>query len=449
MDQKSEFEFETSVVRYLDGALDRQELRAFNEALASDAMLRELLRETAEQAVAMGDLGRSRTGSSLEQATSLVRPRFGGRLAVRVAWAAAAAAVVGVGFWSWFPREQVGPVVAKVGFADGALLWTGSGEGEGMALSGGEMLPAGIVQVESASGSAQLVFEDGTQVTVGGESELVVSAGEGKRFRLRKGEMTADVSPQPEGSPLLVSTATAEIEVLGTVFSAVATERETVLSVESGLVRFRRIADGEVIDVPAGHAAVASLETGHLFAAHQIGELSASWTLGLDRPMREVTKGERATVAGEPCLGAVSYVAGRDEDGNPMMRRGISVNGDPTHKRAFVRMTEGTEIRVRYRSDWGPEVFLGTVGPDGRFGGNFIYRIPHEHGDVGDSSWKEAVIPLSAFRLADRIPSRTGTYDLVHNEVRKILISTESHKRLQVSSIAVEAPESTERGGGQ
>jgi hypothetical protein len=54
---------------------------------------------------------------------------------------------------------------------------------------------------------------------------------------------------------MIVRTPTAEVEIVGTVFSLAAEESKTALTVGSGRVRMRRLADGQVVEVRKGHSA--------------------------------------------------------------------------------------------------------------------------------------------------------------------------------------------------
>ena len=123
-----------------------------------------------------------------------------------------AAAVVCLSFFlfiSFFNRAES---LVFVEFADGAVF---RNDLSTAILESGSELPAGTVQIESASGSAQLRFDDGTLVTLEGESELAISdSRQGKWLQLRSGRLSADVAAQPADAPLRITTPTAEAEVL-------------------------------------------------------------------------------------------------------------------------------------------------------------------------------------------------------------------------------------------
>jgi len=124
--------------------------------------------------------------------------------------------------------------------------------------------------IQAAAGArATLQYEDGTQLTLSGETESrvwlrapKVSAGsQGKQLTLDIGSIEASVSPQPANRPLVVSTPTSEIKVLGTEFVLQATQTTSRLEVRSGRVRMQQLVDGKAgkaVDVGGGFFAVAA-----------------------------------------------------------------------------------------------------------------------------------------------------------------------------------------------
>jgi len=113
-------------------------------------------------------------------------------------------------------------------------------------------------------------FPDRTKMTVGstGNDETIAlfdeysppnsSSGTGKKIRLESGVMTAEVSPQPKGRPMLVTTSRATAEVVGTQLKVSVENEATRLDVLEGKVRLRRLSDFAVADVKGGEFLVAS-----------------------------------------------------------------------------------------------------------------------------------------------------------------------------------------------
>jgi hypothetical protein len=100
-----------------------------------------------------------------------------------------------------------------------------------------------------------------TTITAGsGDQDTAVRIGDtkkGKRLHLEKGILDASVDPQPADRRMIVTTAHAKAEVVGTEFGLVAESTATRIDVFEGLVRFTRLADGSSIDVTAGQFALA------------------------------------------------------------------------------------------------------------------------------------------------------------------------------------------------
>jgi hypothetical protein len=109
-----------------------------------------------------------------------------------------------------------------------------------------------------AGSSATLKFRDATRVDLGASStlrEATIGPG-GKRLRLDAGLLTADVTKQNSGAPLVVTTPQAEIVVLGTRFSVACTPESTRVEVREGRVRVARLSDGASAEVAAECVAV-------------------------------------------------------------------------------------------------------------------------------------------------------------------------------------------------
>mgnify|MGYP002623774141 FL=1 len=202
----------------------------------------------------VGPPGPARTGS-------LGRPTL---------WAASLAAMIAiVVFASMFFREPVGEkAIATIADLNGAVQWTsGNGRVE-LDVEVGQSLAGGTIESLAADAWVTVTFHDGSTVTISGVSALAISEIDQKELHLRAGTLSATVSPQPAGKPLLIHTPTAELTVLGTQFNVDADAAATVLTVNRGKVRATRLADGSVADVPADHKIVA--------AASRLGAFHAS-----------------------------------------------------------------------------------------------------------------------------------------------------------------------------
>jgi hypothetical protein len=94
----------------------------------------------------------------------------------------------------------------------------------------GNRLCAGTASLDGESAFMTLRFDDGTCVTLAGETVLEFDARWQKTLVLRRGNLSVDAHPQPRGRPMLIRTPTAEVEVVGTVFSVSVDPQHTHLA---------------------------------------------------------------------------------------------------------------------------------------------------------------------------------------------------------------------------
>jgi ferric-dicitrate binding protein FerR (iron transport regulator) len=396
------------IQRYLDGALNACELAALNQRLREDAALRDQVREIAEQAVAMGDFARS--AKSPEVARPAAMP-------ARFSWLALAAsiALLATSAWLWL-GNRVAPVLTLVD-ASGTIAWSSDGEWR-VDVSLGQKLAAGTIETVGESATALLQFSDGTLLTLSGDSELSFSEEGQKMLVLRNGSLSAQVKPQPKDKPMLVRTASAEAQVVGTVFNLAARTDDTLLKVEEGLVKLKRLADGSSIDVPAKSTAVASLDSALKLDSAATSEPLTDWSFDFTTTMpprdwRGISDGSHMV--------ASPYIAARQSSGHVVTHFGISVRTAQLNPPLALIATDTSVIRYRLKQDQPAPllIMLLTSKPRGEFGGNFEVKLgehdlrPDRHG------WCEIAIPLTAFKaIFNKHPSPTG------NILNSVLISS-------------------------
>jgi len=343
--------------------------------------------------------------------------------------------------------------IVEVASLHGAASWSDGGRVVSD-LAVGSRLAAGNVSLEGESAFLTLRFDDGTAVTLNGESMLQFDTRWQKSLLLRHGTLSVEARPQPPGRPLIIRTATAEVEVLGTVFSVIADSSETQLDVEEGSVRLRRLADGQMVEVAEHHTATVSLATVTPMAANRPVKMPANYRQTFDGTPRARCQGK--WLAAEPQNGqdgqkglparvrSVPYVAGRNADGTPIVHYGVTVREqDP----GFVTLHDDSVVSVRLRTDTPQAVrlMLGMRRPGGSFGGNFEARvtaetaIPDDTGEAGVSSgWLHLEIPACEFMpicpgYADRTPGNAismlliDTYSIdAHLEVAEFSVSRQT-----------------------
>lgn len=107
-----------------------------------------------------------------------------------------------------------------------------------------------------AAGSAVVAFGDGTRLDLGTDTTIAGwGDAAGKRIALRKGRLSAEVTKQPAGHPLVIATPHGEARVLGTALVLRVSSESTELEVQTGKVRLIRGKDGAGVEVSGGHLA--------------------------------------------------------------------------------------------------------------------------------------------------------------------------------------------------
>jgi ferric-dicitrate binding protein FerR (iron transport regulator) len=171
-----------------------------------------------------------------------------------IPWASAAAALllVALGWWVAQPRSDDAPWLIAAEATDVQR------PSAGRVLIGERLEPGD--RLTTGAGTAHLRFADGTRITIAaGSVATVQDPAKGKRLRLDQGDLSADVTHQASGRPLVISTISADVVVVGTTLQVTSTGDETRVGVTTGNVRVERGTD--TIAVPAGSFAVAATAT--------------------------------------------------------------------------------------------------------------------------------------------------------------------------------------------
>ncbi|MEM9017168.1 MAG: hypothetical protein AAGC68_09135, partial [Verrucomicrobiota bacterium] len=187
---------------------------------------------------------------------------------------------------------------------------------------------------------------------------------------------------------------------------------------------------------------VASLDPQLPMEPRGTGELPSHWKLNQRDPDSNlVTKGQWTEVGEQPCLEGEFYVARRNEK-QPLIRRGVAINGAVRMGTPYLQLGAESVFRLRYRTDAGSDesvsVFLSTRSPKGRFGGNFTSWISATESRALEDGFREVVIPIADFKLTRQISDQGADYNLVDNELTKILISVPREHQVQVAHVSVE-----------
>jgi ferric-dicitrate binding protein FerR (iron transport regulator) len=149
-------------------------------------------------------------------------------------------------------------VVARVEAARGEVSIERAGERRPVS-AGSDLVEGDLLSTHGRASIATLVFPDRTRVELGPDASLREQGGDaskGKRLRLERGWLKADVARQAPGKPLVIATPHGEATVLGTVFRLGSEAALSRLLVERGRVRLSD-AKGASALVGAGQAASA------------------------------------------------------------------------------------------------------------------------------------------------------------------------------------------------
>ena len=254
--------------RHLRGELNESEKERLAELLDSDAAARkdfveqvqwdtrlaEVLRESGDS---RGSLREPNTNQNADAMSAERTPTMAFNKALL---AIAALIIVALTANLYFQRPGAERQIAKITGLSGPLQWTGDGGRVLHDLSVGTELPGGTVEGMAPGSWFELQFNDGSTVTISGNSMLTFSDHGQKELHLKEGNLSGNVKPQPAGKPMLIYTRSAVLEVLGTQFEVEARLSATMLNVSEGKVRVKRLSDGSTVDVPANHRVIAAAD---------------------------------------------------------------------------------------------------------------------------------------------------------------------------------------------
>jgi hypothetical protein len=318
---------------------------------------------------------------------------------------------------SFMNRAAQEPVpIARITELTGSMTWIGDRGLVDDDLEAGVELTGGTLEVHSLNSFVEIVFNDASTVWVSGPAELTLSDGEsGKHLRLREGALSLDVSPQPTGKPLRLTTPSAEAVVLGTQFNVNADALSTRLTVNEGLVRVKRLADGSVQEVRANHRVVADVERGKEFAAHRRGEPVHDWMSGLPQDARQ---GDWIPGEGNDSgsLGAEAHIFRGDHGDRiaPILLHSAVVS--PTvRSSAPVVLKRGARFRIRGRLNRTYQVGIGFGTHHARGGFSGRYMVKREiNVDPSTGGDFELELRLDEFpRMRSRFPESPVGHELV------------------------------------
>ena len=242
-----------AIARQLENTLEvEHRLRNLDEQFdVSDAVMHRI-----RQSAMIRPAPRGAAGSRVDSFVDRWVPKLAVSLTAAAAIIIAFVAIIG---------DPVEP--AEVASFEGMVTVTRSGQGQ--SAGDFERLRPGDQIAVSKGSRFKLRYDDGTEVKIGSGTEVVfefresfeIAESPSKQLELISGRIEADVSPQPDGHPLVFKTDHAFAVVRGTYFTLQADEFQTRLDVTEGRVDLVKISDGAVVSVGAGEFALADSGT--------------------------------------------------------------------------------------------------------------------------------------------------------------------------------------------
>ena len=272
--------------------------------------------------------------------------------------------------------------VAKITGLSGSMIWTGDRGQILREITVGTDLAGGTIEGLSPGSWFELRFNDGSEVTISGASTLTFSDDGQKRLRLREGRMSADVSPQPDGKPMIIQTRTATLTVLGTSFDVEADLPATTVSVREGTVRVARASDGKEIDVPANHRVIAAAD--QELERRQITGVVHQWKSRIDQgPDETFGKWLAATDTDPPLLRAVAYNPKEAPPHVVLYLLGLGVRNDEATP---VQLNSDSHFEIHGKMELETDVYFGIEVAYGKgdYAGKFRAKCTVERDSSGN-----------------------------------------------------------------
>ena len=260
-------------------------------------------------------------------------------------------------------------------------------------LNVGEPIPKGNTVVTGDGSRATFADESLGTIALVGASQMSVTESSSNSLRIDHGVMLASIAAQPRDQPLTIRTPSAEATVLGTSFAINADPDQTVLQVNRGNVRFRRLSDSRSLDVNPNQIVRAAASDVHEPQAARVASAPAEWNaapgfsdnarwLGRWNTERVLTASPRTVFVKEQEIDEEHFHAG-------------ITNVYP----GFVKLTDESVISVRYRINRPINlgVFVSTHASSWDFTGNFQAYIKHLKSPPDTAGWRTIALPIRSF----------------------------------------------------
>ncbi len=394
----------TLLARLVDEVITPEEVEMLESILDKDPVAQRYylhyigLHEDLSEKVALSD-------RSHEQSAEATPSRSSARLVMLVGLVSC---IILVGLCVWWLRPA--PAIAEVVDYAGPVRWIQQEGDIEQEVKPEFAIQKGWIETMAADSWVKLAFPDTTEIHVSGIARLHIDSIRGqKKLRLTRGNITVDAATQPQGKPLVLNTPSAEATVLGTQFNVVASDFSTHLQVNEGLVKIRRLADGQVEEVKRDHQVVAALESDTEFTAHPRKQATSQWSSRLPGDILQGHLTEGGSVRTHTHLWRGDKKL-RETLERPMLLHSVvlapSSRGMPP-----LRIDSGSYLTFYGRVAEPAAINIGftTHHPKGGFAGKYYTRQKQPAGEF------EIKIPVSDFKKSRRqFPETPIGYEISH-----------------------------------
>jgi len=261
------------------------------------------------------------------------------------------------------------------------------------AVVGTEIQSGDLIRCTGIEDSVELMFPDGSRLAVIGDSDVVCKVVDGqKQIVASSGNLWASVKPQPADKPMLVVTPRAEMQVLGTELVVSSGRKATVLQVNSGRVRMKRLRDNREVEVESSEVARAS--DVQEFTSMPVTRLPSTYDADFDNELPEGwLYGVREHLDDEVGFG-IRAEFNQDAQFYEIVTPKPFVDG-------LFKLQSDTHINVRIRME-NPgfyQILMGVRGADFDPAATRVYEFqqsPDDRLELGE--WTTLSIPLSSFK---------------------------------------------------
>ncbi|QDT45222.1 fec operon regulator FecR [Gimesia alba] len=312
--------------------------------------------------------------------------------------------------WLWLSRSVAGPVATFEQVQGHVELTHTDGSSETVA-SGRAVESNQKIRLRGERATATLLYPDGSQLMLVGDSRLQLGGRNGKRVEIEEGFLGASVAEQSQNKSMQFITPTAQIDVLGTRFSMEATSDMTDVAVIEGCVKLTRIRDGQAVDLKSGMRSEVKQEPAELTVKELVSN-SLKYDIDFENGLPADWGTGEAIREGVPPRGAVRAEAVKEPDG---VVYGISTA--KAWREGLFSVQDNTHLNFTYKldkPDWF-QVFISARAllPDKPPVATYRFKDERLWWPFQPGKWRTAKIPLSAFgRVSDWSETPLGVGEL-------------------------------------